>query len=152
MQRIILLSLVAGILVAGCARQPEIPPKNIELTANDQMKYDLASFEVKAQQPVSVTLKNIGVQPKAAMGHNFVVLAKNTEIDKFLDAGRDDAANEYIAAPQAFHVLAKTKLLGPGESDTVTFTAPSVPGDYVYLCTFPGHYVSGMKGVMTVTP
>jgi Copper binding proteins, plastocyanin/azurin family len=25
-------------------------------------------------------------------------------------------------------------------------------GPYDYVCTFPGHYASGMKGVMTVTP
>ncbi|MEP6811238.1 MAG: plastocyanin/azurin family copper-binding protein, partial [Chthoniobacterales bacterium] len=101
--------------------------------------------------PVSVTLKNIGTQPKAAMGHNFVLLDKNTDATKFLDAGRDNPSGEYMAAAQSFHVLAKTKLTGPGESDTVTFKAPNVPGDYVYLCTFPGHYVSGMKGIMTVT-
>jgi azurin len=49
-------------------------------------------------------------------------------------------------------VLAHTKLLGPAETDTVTFTAPYVAGDYLYLCSFPGHYSQGTKGFMTVKP
>jgi azurin len=57
---------------------------------------------------------------------------------------------DYIAFEQEFYVLAKTKLLGPGESDSVTFTAPRVAGAYDYICTFPEHYAGGMKGVMNV--
>jgi len=53
---------------------------------------------------------------------------------------------------QSFSVLAKTELLGPGKSDSVTLTAPREPGSYDYVCTFPKHYASGMKGVMTVVP
>ncbi len=49
-------------------------------------------------------------------------------------------------------MLAHTKLLGPAETDTVTFTAPYVAGDYLYLCSFPGHYSQGTKGFMTVKP
>ena len=47
-------------------------------------------------------------------------------------------------------MLAHSKLLGPGESETVTFNAPFVPGEYLYLCSFPGHYAQGTKGIMTV--
>jgi azurin len=47
-------------------------------------------------------------------------------------------------------VLAHTKLLGPGESETVTFNAPFIPGEYPFFCSFPGHYSQGTKGVMTV--
>jgi len=46
-------------------------------------------------------------------------------------------------------ILAKTKLLNGGESDTATFTAPAA-GTYTFLCTFPGHFVAGMKGTLTV--
>ena len=144
--------LIAGsVVLAGCSRAPELPPKEIQISGNDEMKFDVAAVEVKASQKVKVTMKNLGTMPKEAMGHNFVLLAKNTEVPKFIEAGQAEAANEYIATAQAFHVLAKSKILGPGESDSVTFSAPSVPGPYDYICTFPGHYASGMKGVMTVT-
>jgi len=47
-------------------------------------------------------------------------------------------------------IIAHTKLLGPGESDTITFKAPTKKGRYVFLCSFPGHYQIGMKGYMVV--
>jgi azurin len=47
-------------------------------------------------------------------------------------------------------ILAHTNLVKSGESVKVTFTAPTEPGDYTYLCTFPGHYLMGMKGTLVV--
>ena len=46
-------------------------------------------------------------------------------------------------------VIAHTDVLGPGESESVTFQAPSEPGDYEYVCTFPGHFAM-MRGVLLV--
>jgi azurin len=46
-------------------------------------------------------------------------------------------------------IIVFTKLLGPGESDTITFNAPAA-GVYDYICTFPGHVILGMRGKMTV--
>ena len=42
-----------------------------------------------------------------------------------------------------------TKLLMPNTAETLRFTAPTAPGDYPYLCTFPGHWVI-MRGMMHV--
>ena len=138
--------------VAGCSKAPPVPPKTVQIDANDKMKYDLTAFEVKPGQQVKVTLTNKGTAPKASMGHNFILLKQNTNVQKFLDDGSMHAAQDYIATEFAKDVIANTKLLGPGESDTITFTAPFVPGDYVFLCAFPGHYASGMHGLMTVKP
>jgi azurin len=136
--------------IAGCSRAPEAPPKEIKITANDKMKFDLTAFEVKPGQKVSVTLTNVGTSPKASMGHNFILLKQNVNVQKFLDDGSMHAGQDYIAPDFAKDVIAHTKLLGPGESDTITFTAPYVAGDYVFLCAFPGHYAAGMHGLMTV--
>jgi len=46
-------------------------------------------------------------------------------------------------------VLAHTKLLGPGESESISFTAPTIEGEYEYVCTFPGHFAM-MRGSMEV--
>ena len=134
----------------SCSRAPEAPPKTVQIKADDKMKYDITGFEVKPGQKVSVTLTNVGTAPKASMGHNFIVLKQNTNIPKFLDEGSMQAAKDYIAPEFEKDVIAKTKLLGPGESDTVTFTAPYVTGDYPFLCAFPGHYAAGMHGLMSV--
>ena len=138
--------------VTGCSRAPEAPPKEVEIQADDKMRFDVTAFEAKPGQKISVTLKNVGTTPKFSMGHNFVMLDRtvNTQnVQKFLDTASTEASHDYVP-PDAKEVLAHTKLLGPGETDTVTFNAPYVPGDYLYLCSFPGHYSQGTKGFMTV--
>lgn len=117
------------------------------------MKFDVTAFDAKPGQKISVTLKNVGTTPKFSMGHNLVMLNRNINEQNvqsaFLDPASTQAAHDYVP-PDSKDVLAHTKLLGPAESDTVTFNAPYVPGDYLYLCSFPGHYTQGTKGFMTV--
>ena len=38
----------------------------------------------------------------------------------------------------------------PGETAEVTFKVPAAPGSYTFLCSFPGHFVAGMKGLLVV--
>jgi uncharacterized cupredoxin-like copper-binding protein len=47
-------------------------------------------------------------------------------------------------------VLAMTAMAGPGETVQVTFKAPAKPGKYEFICSFPGHFLAGMKGVLVV--
>jgi len=150
-----ILALGCGALLytlSSCSRAPEAPPKEVQIQADDKMRYDVTAFEVQRGQKVAVTLKNVGTTPKFSMGHNFLLLDKTVNeqnVLPFLDTASTEAAHDYVP-PGAKQVLAHTKLLGPGESDTVTFTAPFVPGVYLYLCSFPGHYTQGTKGLMTV--
>ena len=137
---------------SGCSRAPEAPPKAVELHVDDKIKFDVGAFDAKPGQKIQVTFKNVGNTPKFSMGHNFILLDKSINeqnVTKFLDAASTEAAHDYVP-PNAREVLAHSKLLGPGETDVVTFTAPFVPGDYLYLCSFPGHYSQGAKGIMTV--
>lgn len=147
--RLIFLVCVSGL--PACSRSAA-PPMVVEITGDDFMKFNVMSFEVKPGQKVTVRLKNIGELPKEATAHNWVLLAKEAQTARFIGLGMTHPERDYIPFEQEFYVLAKTKLLGPGESDSVTFTAPSVPGVYDYVCTFPEHYAGGMKGVMTVRP
>jgi azurin len=140
------------ISVAGCSRAPEAPPKEVQILADDHMRFDVTAFEATRGQKISVTLKNVGTTPKLSMGHNFIMLDRNVNeqnVTKFLDAASTEASHDYVP-PTSKEVLAHTKLLGPGETDTVTFNAPQIPGQYLYLCSFPGHYSQGTKGFMTV--
>jgi azurin len=114
------------------------------------MKYSVTAFEVTPGQEVSLTLTNNGTALKTAGGHNFVVLQKNTNVNRFLEAASLEASHDYLSPASQKDVLASTKLLGPGESDTITFTAPYVPANYNFVCSFPGHAAQGMKGVMIV--
>jgi azurin len=137
----------------GCSKAPPVPPKEVTIQADDKMRFDLTAFDVKPGQKVAVTIKNIGTTPKFSMGHNFVLLdrtitAANVQAS-FLDKASMEASHDYVP-PVDTTVLAHSKLLGPGESDVVTFNAPYISGDYLYLCSFPGHYTQGTKGFMTV--
>jgi azurin len=143
--------LAMALAMVGCS-QNVAPPRVIEITGDDFMKFSVTSFEAKPGQKLTVRLKNIGELPKEATAHNWVLLAKEAYTPKFIELGMAHPERDYIAFEQEFYVLAKTKLLGPGESDSVTFAAPGVPGAYDYVCTFPEHYAGGMKGVMTVRP
>lgn len=135
--------------VASCSRAPEAPPKEVTIQADDKMRFDVTAIDAQPGQKISVTLKNVGTTPKFSMGHNFVVLNRTANVQTFLDAASMQAAHDYVP-PDSKDVVAHTKLLGPGESDTVTFNAPYVPGDYPFFCSFPGHYSQGTRGVMTV--
>jgi azurin len=154
-QSLLLIALGCGALlstITACSRAPETPPKEVQIQADDKMRFDVTAFEVQRHQKVSVTLKNIGTTPKFSMGHNFVMLDKTVNtgnVTRFLDAASTEASHDYVP-PSSKDVLAHTKLLGPGESDTVTFDAPQVAGEYLYICSFPGHYSQGTKGFMTV--
>ncbi len=130
--------------------ESEHPLKEFKITGNDQMKFNIESIEAMAGQPLKVTFSNVGTMPKASMGHNWVLLKKDVDAAVFTEAGFASAGNDYINPDDNNKVLAKTPILGPGESHTVTFNAPSEAGEYTYVCTFPGHYIIGMKGVLVV--
>ncbi len=151
-----IIAVASLILLAGCgSKQNEATsagggPKTIALTGNDTMKYNITRIEVSPGEDVKVTLTNAGTQPKAAMGHNFTLLKAGVDPTAFANDAVTHKDTDYFPADKADQVIAHTKLLGPRESDTVEFKAPTQPGEYTYLCTFPGHYVSGMKGVLVV--
>jgi len=124
--------------------------KKITVTGNDTLQFDLKSFEVKAGDTVELTFKNVGKIPKIAMGHNLVVLKKGISAVAFGQKAMGAGANATNALPDSVKgdTIASTKLLGPDEIETITFTAPEA-GDYEYVCTFPGHFAL-MRGVMKV--
>ncbi len=114
------------------------------------MKFDTTDIAAKVGQKLTIHLTNDGSMPKAAMAHNIVVLKPGTDVAAFVAAAGQHAADDYLPdGAQADHMLIHTKLLGPGEEDTITFT-PLVPGVYEYICTYPGHAAAGMRGQITV--
>ena len=115
----------------------------VDLTGNDQMKYSKTEIRVKAGEKVTLTLKNIGTMPKEAMSHNFILLKNGTDIEQFALKAAVAKSTDYIPAEMKGAILAHTKLVGTGESDTITFTVPK--GEYEFICSFPGHWAS-MRG------
>tara|TARA_Y100000589_G_scaffold123100_1_gene117521 strand:- start:84 stop:575 length:492 start_codon:yes stop_codon:yes gene_type:complete len=121
---------------------------NVSIDGTDTMMYSKNSFEVKSGQKIKLTFKNTGKLPKVAMGHNIVILKKSVDLIKFCSEAVKFPTNEYFPKGREKDVIGRTKLLGPGEEDTIYFMAPE-PGTYEYVCTFPGHFAL-MKGKMIV--
>lgn len=129
-----------------------VVPESGEITieSGDNMRFDVTTFVVRPGQSVELTLRHTGRMPLNAMGHNVVILKKYTDARAFAQAAARSASTDYIPRSMASQVIAHTKMLGGGESDTITFTAPTAAGEYDFICSFPAHMTAGMQGKMIV--
>lgn len=123
------------------------PKKFIVVEAGDNIKFNMTEIRVKSGDRVVLTLKHVGKMLKMSMGHNLVILKKGTDMEKFANAAITAATSDYIPN-EGKEVIAYTKMLGGGESDTIAFDAPE-KGTYDFLCSFPGHWGT-MKGKFIV--
>jgi azurin len=137
---------------AGASKAGDTPAsgREIEITGNDTMKFSMTEIRAKAGESLTVTLVNIGSMPKFSMGHNWVLLKKDTDFAAFVEEAAQAPTTDYIPQGRKNDILAHTKLLGPKQTDSVTFQAPKEAGRYVFLCSFPGHFQVGMKGELIV--
>lgn len=119
----------------------------IRILGFDNMKYDKTEFTVKVGEEITLWLRNDGELPAEAMSHNVVVLKPGTGHMEFSLAGLEHADKDYISPDQNDVVVAKTKMLGPDQEDTITFTINEA-GVYPFVCTFPGH-AGSMNGTIT---
>lgn len=108
----------------------------IVIESNDQMIFDLKEIKVKKGDTIKLTLKHVGQLPKAAMGHNWVLLNADTDMASFAQAAVQARDNDYIPADG---FIIHTDLLGGGEETTIEFEAPEI-GEYTFICSFPGHF------------
>ncbi len=111
----------------------------------EEMVFSKDKLTVKAGAKVAITFKNNS--SSKGMTHNFV-LVKPGKAQGVIDASVAAGPEKGWVADSA-DIIAKGKLIDAGESQTIEFTAPSEPGDYPYVCTFPGH--ATMKGVLKIT-
>lgn len=137
-----LIALIPGFAMADdCA---------VTVTGNDAMQFDTKAITVgKACTKFTVNLKHSGKLAKNVMGHNWV-LSKTEDVQAIatdgVSAGLD---NHYLKAGDT-RVIAFTKVIGGGETTSVSFPLDKVTkgGSYTFFCSFPGH-VALMKGTLT---
>ena len=123
--------------------------KIIRISAvKERMLYDLKQFEVRAGQPVKLEFVN-----PDAISHNLVIIRPGTEeavgleVNRMIADPKQIEIGQYI--PETDAILFHTEMVPPNSSETLRFIAPKEPGNYPYICTFPGHWTI-MKGVMVV--
>jgi azurin len=155
--RLLALTALVAVVTSGCGQKDASTaaaaaagPREIDITAGDTMKYNITQIDAKPGEDLKVVLTNEGAQPVTVMGHNWVLLKAGTDVAAFDAAALNSKDTNYIPAALADEMIAHIELLGPRKSGEVDFKAPSTPGDYPFLCTFPAHYQTGMKGTLTV--
>lgn len=152
MSRIKLFTAALAVLAlgAGAAFAADAAPRVVKVKGTDAMQYDIKVINAKAGEKLTVQLTAVSSMPKEQMSHNWVLMAKSAPIDQFVMEAAMARDKGYIPESGKKHILAMTKMAGGGETVEVTFDAPKEPGEYLYICTFPGHYMAGMKGKLIV--
>ena len=138
---LMLSALAAPVLADECA---------LAIEGNDAMQYNLKEMSVPATcKEVTVTIHHTGKLPVTAMGHNWA-LAATADYQAVATEGMSAGADNNFLKKDDTRVLAHTKLVGGGESASVTFKTDGLTGkDLTFFCSFPGHFAM-MKGSFKV--
>jgi glucose/arabinose dehydrogenase/azurin len=118
-------------------------------TVREQMRYDTPQIVVEAGKPFEVIFENNDIMP-----HNMVFIEPGSRIEigtaaQSMPMVPDAQGFLYIPPHKGILPKAFTKMLEPGEKARLQLVAPLQPGDYEYVCTFPGHWMI-MFGKMIV--
>jgi putative heme-binding domain-containing protein len=118
-------------------------------TLHEQMFFDKIQLVAEAGKPVELIFSNAD-----AMQHNWVLTQIGAADEIGLAAEKmppqaDAQGRSWV--PASSKVLQATKLVNPNDSIRIRFNAPKEPGEYPYLCTYPGHW-QRMKGILKVVP
>ena len=113
-----------------------------------KLEFDKKELWATPGSKVSLTLFN-----SDEMAHNFILCQPGdkvaNELGEYVIGNLAETIKTAYVPPDP-RVIAHTDLVAPGTSDTIYITVPNTPGDYPYVCTFPGHYQL-MRGVLHVT-
>ncbi len=146
----LVLVMVVGVFglvsCGGASGAPAAGGNGLIVTAKDaEFAFAPTELTAKSGETVTLTFNNTSV-----LNHNFILIKDDPTILAKVDAGADVAgeAGGYVPTDKT-DIVATTKLLIPGASETITFTAPAA-GKYIYFCTYPAHLEGGMKGSFTV--
>lgn len=119
----------------------------VVIDAISGLKYSKTLIQAKTGEALALKLNN-----NDAMPHNLVIVAKESA-QKVGDASfkmlSDPKAGQKNYAPDLSEVLHVIPVINPGETHTLHFRTPETPGDYPFICTFPGHWMA-MQGILKV--
>lgn len=118
----------------------------ININAQSGMQFDLVRFSVKPNEQIRIVLSNID-----DMTHNFLITKPGKRLDIVNAALKlDERGPQLNYIPPSPDVLWSVPVIPANQSASLSFTSPSQPGAYPYVCTIPGHGFI-MYGVMYVS-
>jgi azurin len=114
-------------------------------TLVEKMSYDVKDLTVKAGKKIRLTFANPDFMP-----HNLVIVQPGASKEVGMGAlalGAEGFAMQFL--PETDKIIAATNMLDSGTEQTIEFVAPTEPGNYEIICTFPGHFMV-MNGILRV--
>ena len=125
-----LLIVLLTLIIASCGAAGPTTTLNVTMT---DFQFTPNQFTVPAGQEITLNVENTG-----AVVHNFIIMKLGTTAGATYE--EDDDANIYW----------QERDIQPGGDFSVTFIAPTEPGDYEVVCRTQGHIASGMVGKLVV--
>lgn len=142
--------LLAFLVFAQSESATKTTARTVEILGTDNMKYSVTRITAKRGETLRIVLSVVGKMPKKTMAHNVVVLGEGVNAAKLNAAAVTAGESDFIPPAHRAEIVAHTGLAGSGETVEVTFVVPQQTGNYEFICTFPGHFALGMKGVLVV--
>ncbi|KAI2691875.1 MULTISPECIES: azurin [unclassified Pseudomonas] len=143
--------LVAVSLLTLASSQLMAAECKVTVDSTDQMSFDTKDVSIdKSCKTFTVELKHSGSLPKNVMGHNWV-LSKTADMQPIATDGLAAGIDKNYLKDGDTRIIAHTKIIGAGETDSVTFDVSKLAAgeSYGFFCSFPGH-ISMMKGTVTL--
>lgn len=128
-KKLLFALLLTTLILSACGTGK--PPTEISVAMTD-FAFTPNLFTVPAGGQIA-----LGATHDGLVEHDFVIMKLDTDVGGHFN--EEDLANVYWQIK-----------IQPGESQTVTFTAPSEPGTYQIVCGMAGHVEAGMVGQLVV--
>jgi azurin len=146
-----LLSLLAAPqILASPKSRPSVVTRTIHVklsTTGQEVMFDQQRLDLPFAKTIRLKYKN-DAPLDSQISHNVAIIRPErvAAVMAILQEHDYDLGSVRGSAD----ILALSRVLNPGEEDTVEFSPPA-PGEYVYICLMPGHGdMLGMRGVLAL--
>ena len=150
-----LLFIVLTLWLSACGKTAQGIGSDAELkqimtigTQDNQLAFDKSTLRAQSGERIELTFAN----NSTAFAHNWVLVDDGKSVADLVyqEALMAGEKNNFLPKDTSA-LLTQTALIPAGNQETISFTAPAIPGSYTFLCTYPGHYLAGMTGTLTVS-
>lgn len=145
------VTLLSG-TISACSKAGGKTGDNVTQLSLGCKGEELAFDHVTLTAPAGATVELIFHNRSNHLQHNWVLANGGDEVAMAIyEAAMAAGVKQRWLPPASAQIIAHTPLVNSGKRATITFQTPTQAGDYSYLCTFPGHFLAGMKGTLTLT-